>query len=280
MQEGFKSLRPRTCKRPLCHAAAAELTSQVMEHAVLAMAKNPTRRRQLQPWNKLNVGVQYHSGFVPLCGALGIVAGGGSLDLGMTGTTYKLTTSQAKKQATKAKLCRIAEAWEKLSPILGAPKTCQEWGACMTECLSILHQEQAPRLNPRNGVYTPAWTLRAYMFMAMREAGLHRLQWGSIGIRAFGAMNADQKGWLRSFESHVKTTAALRQLLGDSCPPELVSCKLCMYSAPELDKYDSDWISACRKYIALLRTLSAAVDGVPAELSPILAEVVQQLYRR
>ena len=49
------------------------------------------------------------------------------------------------------------------------------------------------------------------------------MKWDGIGVRALGQMNPDQKDWFSTLEQHVKTKRALRELVGRSCPPELLS---------------------------------------------------------
>merc|ERR1712242_18412 len=117
-----------------------------------------------------------------------------------------------------------------LSSVLCTPRTCKAWRNCMSKALALLRRKRAPRLNPNIGMYTPSWTLRCYLIMVTRAEGITKMTWGNIGIRALGQMAPDQKKWFQVLEQHVKTSHALKRQLGAHCPPELLSCQLCILS--------------------------------------------------
>ena len=205
-----------------------------------------------------------------MCIALGVIKTGGHLDLGMESSLHDVVRDTTRPLR---KLCQMSCAWKALSPVLCVPTTCTEWRRCMLACLAKLAVLQAPRLNPKRGVYTPSWTLRSYLFLVTRARGIERMVWGSIGIRSLGQMNPDQKQWFGCLEQHCKTTAALRKLIDDRCPPELLSCQLCMLSKPELDAYDAEWICSVGPLIRIVDRIGTHLRrGVPLPLLSVLKE--------
>ena len=134
-------------------------------------------------WNKLNVGVQHHSGFVPMCIDLSVMETEGPLNLGMKESMYKVV---ADKSHAVAKLKAMGEAWQSLSPVRSPPRTCVQWRRFMVEAMQVLTQKAAPRLNPNHGAYCPSWALRCYLFMVMRGQGVQRMRRGRIGVRGVG----------------------------------------------------------------------------------------------
>ena len=78
------------------------------------------------------------------------------------------------------------------------------------------------------------------------------MKWDGIGVRALGQMNPVQKEWFSTQEQRVKTTRALRELVGRSCPPELLSCQLRLLSQRPLGAYDSDWILSVRPFVEVV----------------------------
>ena len=144
--------------------------------------------------------------------------------------------------------------------------------------MAVLRRCRAPRLNPRAGEYLPAWTIRCYLIMATRLEGISRMAWGSIGIRGLGQMSPDQKEWFRVLEQHVKTASALKALLGDHCPPELLSCQLCLLSRRGLDAYDADWLAANTKHIQAMAVIGQKLqNGVSMPLELVLQETAAAL---
>ena len=63
------------------------------------------------------------------------------------------------------------------------------------DCMEVLAERGAPRLNPNNGEYLPGWTLRCYLIMIARRQGINSMMWDDIGARRLGQMNPDQKDW-------------------------------------------------------------------------------------
>ena len=66
------------------------------------------------------------------------------------------------------------------------------------------------------GLYTPSWT--------HADHGEESNGWLGAFL-AFGSWGR----WFRVLEQHSKTIRALRKLLHASCPPELLSCQLCLF---------------------------------------------------
>ena len=261
--------------RPLDADTEATLAWQVLRRAVVDMSRDRQLRVELQWWNKLNLGVQHHSGFLPMCTGIGILETGGHLDLGSADTKYKLATD---KKAAVDKLKAMSSAWKSLSSVLCTPRTCEAWRRCMLDALALLKRKGAPRLNPNVGMYLPSWTLRCYLIMATRLAGLNRMSWGNIGIRALGQMSPDQKEWFEVLEQHVKTSTALKRLLGTHCPPELLSCQLCLLSNKNLDAYDSAWLAANKRHIQAMAVVGQKLqNGVSMPLALVLQETAALL---
>ena len=96
---------------PLDADAEATLAWQVLRRAAVDMARDRQLRAELEWWNKLNIGVQYHSGFVAMRIGIGVLETGGQLDLGSTGTKYMVA---AKKEAAVNKLTAMSSRWSKL----------------------------------------------------------------------------------------------------------------------------------------------------------------------
>ena len=96
---------------PLDADAEATLAWQVLRRAAVDMARDRQLRAELEWWNKLNIGVQYHSGFVAMCVGIGVLETGGQLDLGSTDTKYKVA---AEKEAAMDKLKAMSSHWSKL----------------------------------------------------------------------------------------------------------------------------------------------------------------------
>ena len=86
------------------------------------------------------------------------------------------------------------------------------------------------------------------------------MKWGNMGIRSLGQMNPDQKQKVATLEQHIKTAGALRRRVGAHCPPELLSCQLCVLSHKALDAYDSDWITGVRAYIKVIASRSSCTE--------------------
>ena len=255
--------------------AQATLAWQVLCGAASDMAKDRQLRVELQWWNKLNSGVQFHSGFLAMCKNLGILETGGTLDLGSVETKYKLSTN---KTAAVEKLKAMSLAWSSLSSVLCTPRTCKAWRNCMVKALALLRRKGAPRLNPNWGMYTPCWTLRCYLIMVTRAEGITKMPWGNIGIRALGQMSPDQKEWFQVLEQHVKTSGALKRLLGAHCPPELLSCQLCLLSQKNLDEYDSAWMAANKRHIQAMAVIGQKLqNGVSMPLESVLQETAAAL---
>lgn len=262
-------------KRPLSSVLGAKAAHSVLVMAVKGMDRDKSLRAQVTCWNKLNVGVQHHSGFVPMCIGLSVIETEGPLNLGMKDSMYKVV---ADKSHAVAKLKAMGEAWQSLSPVRSPPRTCVEWRRFMVEAMQVLTQKAAPRLNPNHGAYCPSWTLRCYLFMVMRGQGVQRMRWGRIGVRGVGQMNPDQKGWLSVLEQHVKTTGALRKFVGEACPPELLSCQLCLLSKKVFDAYDADWICSARRYIQIVAAIGERLQQqVPQPTEEVLAETAALL---
>jgi len=226
MFEGWQTLS--TVQGPMSRSDGIKLAVRILQYAIRHMAQSSAWRALVRPWNSWNKGVQHHSGFIPLCLNLGLLRKGGSLDLGME-DVYSIVAGKDDIEKVKEKLDKMADAWDAVSSVLSCPpKTCQEWASQMLEAFKIFRQHGAPRLNPKVGMYLPGWTLRSYMVMMMRAHGVPRLQRNGIGVRALVQVNPDQRIWFTVLEQHVKTTTALRRLFGNSSPPELLSCYLCV----------------------------------------------------
>ena len=184
----------------------------------------------------------------------------------------------ADKGAAVDKLKAMSLAWKSLSSVLCTPRTCEAWRRCMLDALDLLRRKRAPRLNPNIGMYLPAWILRCYLIMVTREAGIYKMAWGNIGIRALGQMSPDQKQWFVVLEQHVKTVAALKRLLGTHCPPELLSCQLCLLSRKNLDAYDSAWLAANKRHIQAMAVIGQTLqNGVSMPLEMVLQETAALL---
>ena len=289
MQEAWKALKadPRSpvhcCRRaispsvpcPLSQAVEAEVARTILVSAVRGMARSRSLRAELQYWNKLNLGVQHHSGFVPMCLRLNVIETGGPLDLGMQESNYKLVDHSSE---TLKKLEKLSGVWKDLSPVLCLPTTCSEWRQCMLDAMKFMYKKPAPGLNPHYGEYLPGWTLRCYLFMAARKEGVKSMKWKGIGIRSMGQMNPDQKQWFQILEQHVKTTKELRALVGTHCPPELLSCQLCLLSNKAFDKYDSEWIREVGPFIRVVAAVGARLrNGVRVPMVQILEETSKLL---
>ena len=126
MQEAWMAMRgdplsPVHClRKPLSQQEEAKVACDVLVMVTKAMAKSRLLRTQIRYWNALNLGVQHHSGFVPMCLGLQVLDTGGHMDLGMKDVKYKFV------QDTKialTKLQELSEAWKSLSPVLCVPKT-------------------------------------------------------------------------------------------------------------------------------------------------------------
>ena len=101
---------------------------------------------------------------------------------------------------------------------------------------------------------------------------------GGIGVQALGQMNPDQKEWFSILEQHIKTTRDLRKLIGVHCPPELLSCQLCLLSQKALDAYDSDWIDSVKPFIEIVDRIGAHLrQGVPMPTADVLKETAALL---
>ena len=276
IQQAWTALAPTSSVHcPLDEDAEAKLAWKVLRKATLDMAQDRQLRAELEWWNKLNIGVQHHSGFLAMCVGMGVLETGGQLDLGSVDTKYRVAADTG---AAVDKLKAMSLAWKSLSPVLCTPHTCEAWRRCMLDALDILRKKGAPRLNPKCGVYLPAWTLRCYLIMVTRENGIHRMAWGSIGIRALGQMCPDQKEWFGALEQHVKTVAALKGLLGTHCPPELLSCQLCLLSRKSLDDYDSAWLAANKRYIQAMAVVGQKLqNGVSMPVEVVLQQTAALL---
>ena len=266
---------PPSVHCPLDTVAEATLAWQVLRRVASDMVKDRQLRVELEWWNKLNSGVRHHSGFLPMRVGLGILETGGTLDLGSAETKYKLSTH---KPAAVDKLKAMSLAWSSLSSVLCTPRTCKAWRNCMSKALALLRRKGAPRLNPNVGMYTPCWTLRCYLIMVTRAEGITKMTWGNIGIRALGQMAPDQKKWFQVLEQHVKTSHALKRLLGAHCPPELLSCQLCLLSRKNLDDYDSAWMAANKRHIQTMAVIGQKLqNGVSMPLESVLQETAAAL---
>ena len=93
------------------HTVSVALAWQVLRRAAVDMARDRQLRAELEWWNKLNIGVQYHSGVVAMCVGIGVLETGGQLDLGSTGTKHKVA---AEKEAAVDKLKAMSSHWSKL----------------------------------------------------------------------------------------------------------------------------------------------------------------------
>ena len=114
--------------------------------------------------------------------------------------------------------------------------------------------------------------------MTARKKGVKSMKWKDIGVRALGQMNPDQKEWFSTLEQHVKTTAHLRALVGTSCPPELLSCQLCLLSHKALDRYDSEWILKVSPLIRVVAAVGARLrKGVRMPTVDVLEETSRLL---
>ena len=276
IQKAWNAIAPPSSVHcPLDTVAEATLAWQVLRRVASDMVKDRQLRVELEWWNKLNSGVQHHSGFLPMCIDLGILETGGTLDLGSVETKYKLSTN---KPAAVDKLKAMSLAWSSLSSVLCTPRTCKAWRNCMSKALALLRRKGAPRLNPNVGMYTPCWTLRCYLIMVTRAEGITKMSWGNIGIRALGQMGPDQKEWFQVLEQHVKTSHALKRLLGAHCPPELLSCQLCLLSRKNLDDYDSAWMAANKRHIQTMAVIGQKLqNGVSMPLESVLQETAAAL---
>jgi len=282
MQEAWKALvaDPRCpvhhCRgRSLPQAVEADVARTILVRAVRGMARTRSVRAELQYWNELNLGVQHHAGFVAMCLRLNVIETGGHLDLGTQGSKYKLLDDCSQ---TLKKLEKMSAAWRDLSSVLCVPTTCSKWRQCMLDAMKLMYEKHAPGLNPKNGVYLPGWTLRCYLFMTVRKEGVKSMKWKDIGIRALGQMNPDQKQWFSTLEQRIKTTAHLRALVGTSCPPELLSCQLCLLSHKCFDMYDSEWILKVRPFIRVVAAVGARLrKGVRMPTLDVLKETSRLL---
>ena len=148
----------------------------------------------------------------------------------------------------------------------------------MLDAMDLIRKKGAPRLNPQYGIYLPSWTLRCYLIMVTRVDGINRMAWGNIGIRALGQMSPDQKEWFSVLEQHVKTATAVKALLGTHCPPELLSCQLCVLSRKNLDAYDSAWLAAHKRHIQAMTMIGQKLqNGVSMPLAEVLQETAALL---
>jgi len=266
---------PVHSRAPLSEQMDAEVAHAVLIGAVRGMAHNRSLRSDLTSWNELNRGVQHHSGFLPMCMRLDIIEKGGHLDLGTQESMYMLVQDSS---AALKKLKQLSAAWKSLSSVLFVPKTCTQWRQCMLDGMNQLTIQPAACLNPKNGTYLPSWTLRCYLLMTTRQEGIEGMQWDDIGIRAFGQMNPDQKDWFSTLEQHVKTTAALRKCVGTSCPPELLSCQMCLLSNKALDEYDSEWIRKVAPFIKVVSAVGAHLrKGLRMPIVDVLMETAALL---
>ena len=257
-------------RRPLEEETEAKLVCKVLVRVALDMARDKKLRVELGWWNKLNLGVQHHSGFLAMCLGLGILQTDGHLDLGSAGTKYMVATDTT---SAVDKVKAMSLAWRSLSTVLCIPKTCLTWRRCVQDSMQVLTTKAAPRLNPNSGEYLPSWTLRCYLIMASRGHGIERMACGGIGIRALSQMSPDQKDWFTILEQHVKTIDALKKLVGKDCPPELLSCQLCLLSKKALDAYDSEWLAATKKYIKALAVIGARLQN---KVSKPVEDVLQE----
>ena len=164
---------------PLDEEKEAQLVHKVLVRVALDMSKDKILRAELKWWNKLNSGVQYHSGFLPMCLNLGILQTGGSMDLGSDETMYMVALDNS--SAVK-KLKALSSAWRSLSTVLCVPRTCPRWRRCVLDSMKILKKKAAPRLNPNFGPYLPSWTLRSYLIMETRRRGIVRMAFDGIGL--------------------------------------------------------------------------------------------------
>ena len=262
--------------RSLSEEMKAEVARTILIRAVRGMARNRVLRSELNPWNELNLGVQHHSGFLAMCLRLDIIDTGGHLDLGTHSSKYKLVDNSS---MALEKLQKLSSAWASLSSVLCVPKTCTQWRRCMLDGMEKLYDHSAPGLNPNNGEYLPTWTLRCYLLMTARREGVARMKW-DLGVRALGQMNPDQKEWFSTLEQHVKTTKSLRELVGTSCPPELLSCQLCLLSNKALDAYDSEWMLNVRTFIRVVASVGAYLrKGLRKPTADILKETAALLRK-
>ena len=260
--------------RVLAEKKQAEVARTVLIRAVRDMASNRGLRSELASWNELNLGVQHHSGFVAMCLRLDIIDTGGHLDLGSHSSKYKLVDNSS---MAIQKLQKLSSAWASMSSVLCVPKTCTQWRRCMLDGMERLCDHDAPGLNPNNGDYLPGWTLRCYLLMTARRKGVKRMKW-DLGVRAMGQMNPDQKEWFSTLEQHVKTTKFLRELVGTSCPPELLSCQLCLLSNKALDAYDSEWMLSVRPFMRVVACVGTHLrKGVRMPTADILKETAALL---
>ena len=84
--------------------------------------------------------------------------------------------------------------------------------------------------------------------------------------------------WFQVLEQHVKTSHALERLLGAHCPPELLSCQLCLLSRKNLDDYDSAWMAANKRHIQTMAVIGQKLqNGVSMPLESVLQETAAAL---
>ena len=176
--------------------------------------------------------------------------------------SYKLVKPARARDLALGKLKKMAEAWAAVSLVLcPPPRSCNQWANMMGRSLQILRKHKAPRLNPCAGVYLASWTLRLHLLVNLPKGPLQALKWGDLGMKAFSKMNPDQKQWIQRFSQHSKTTASLRKALGPTCPPQMLSCMLCIYSDKGLQRFDEVWIQRHHKLITLMLDLHDKLFG-------------------
>ena len=98
-----------------------------------------------------------------------------------------------------------------------------------------------------------------------------------MDLRALGQMNPDQKQWFSTLEQHVKTAEALRALVGVHCPPELLSCQLCVLLQKALDAYDSEWMSSVQRQIKVVASVGESLQGAQMPTEAVLRETAALL---
>ena len=70
----------------------------------------------------------------------------------------------------------------------------------------------------------------------------------------------------------------LKRLLGTHCPPELLSCQLCLLSRKNLDDYDCAWMAANKRHIQTMAVIGQKLqNGVSKPLESVLQETAALL---
>ena len=216
IQKAWNAIAPPSSVHcPLDTVAEATLAWQVLRRVASDMVKDRQLRVELEWWNKLNSGVQHHSGFLPMCVALGILETGGTLDLGSVETKYKLSTN---KTAAVDKLKAMSLAWSSLSSVLCTPRTCKAWRNCMSKALALLRRKGAPRLNPNVGMYTTTLDLALLPHHGHQGGGDHQDDMGEHWHPGVGADGPRPKEVVSSLGAACQDVACIEKAAWGALP--------------------------------------------------------------